>query len=106
MCVLWCVCVCVCVCVPVPVLQVCVETGEREGKEAELLVMKPRSFYSSEAQWLGCHGIVMAAGLRGAMWEGWGGETLVSWPLAVYSGWTVLALETARVLQTPRLGLN
>ena len=79
-------------------------TGEGEGGEPGLVVVKPRSFYSDEAQWLGCHGIVMAAGLRGDVWEGWGGESLVSWPVSVPSGWTLLALEAVRLLHTSPLG--
>ena len=79
-------------------------TGEGEGREPGLVVAKPRSFYSNEAQWLGCHGVVMAAGLRGDVWEGWGGESLVTWPLSGLSGWTLLALEIVRLLQTSPLG--
>lgn len=72
--------------------------------EPGLVALKPRSFYSNEAQWLGCQSIVMATGLRGDIWCGWGGETLVSWPVVGYSGWDVLALETVRLLQTSQLG--
>ena len=78
-------------------------TGE-EGAEPGLVVEKPRSFYGNEAQWLGCQGVVMAAGVRGEMWEGWGGESLVSWSLPGLSGWTLLALETVRLLHTTPLG--
>ena len=67
-------------------------------------MVKPRSFYTQEASWLGCHGVVMTAGLCGAVWTGWGGESLVSWPLPGYSGWNVLAMETVRLLQSPGLG--
>ena len=68
-------------------------------------MVKPRSFYTQEASWLGCHGVVMTAGLCGAVWTGWGGESLVSWPLPGYSGWNLLAMETVRLLQSPGLGI-
>ena len=77
---------------------------DEDGGEPGLVVVKPRSFYSNEAQWLGCHGIVMAAGVRGEVWEGWGGECLVSWQLSGFSGWTVLALQLVQLLHTPLLG--
>ena len=78
-------------------------TGD-EGENPALLVVKARSLYTSEAQWLGLRGIVMATGARGEVWEGWGGEELVTWPVSSLSGWDLLALETARLLHTSPLG--
>lgn len=70
-----------------------------------LMVVKPRSFYTSEARWLGLHGVVLGEGVCGEMWEGWDGEELVSWPLPpTVSGWDLLALEIVRLLQTSPLG--
>ena len=70
-----------------------------------LKVIKPRSFYTSEARWLGLHGVVLGNGVCGEVWEGWEGEELVSWPLPhSVSGWDLLALEIVRLLQTCPLG--
>ena len=40
-----------------------------------------------EAQWLGSHSVVMAAGVYGKMWEGWGGDThslVIIWMCALH----------------------
>ncbi|CAI8013266.1 Nucleoporin NUP188 [Geodia barretti] len=80
--------------------QVKVVTAD-EGEAPMLKVIKPRSFYTSEARWLGLHGVVLGNGVCGEVWEGWEGEELVSWPLPhSVSGWDLLALEIVRLLQT------
>ena len=76
-----------------------------EGEDPALVVVKPRSLFTREAHWLGLHGIVLSEGVCGEVWEGWGGEELVSWPLPPsLTGWDLLAMETVRLLQTSPLG--
>ena len=75
-----------------------------EGENPVLEVVKARSLYTSEAQWLGLRGIVMATGLRGEIWEGWEGAELITWPLPSLNGWDLLAMETVRLIHTTPLG--
>ena len=80
-------------------------TTDGESETPVLRVVKPRSFYSNEARWLGLCGVVMGEGVCGEVWEGWEGEELVSWPLPPsVTGWDILAFEIVRLLQTSPLG--
>ena len=74
------------------------------GDDTGLVTVKPRSFYTNEAQWLGCRGIVIATGVCGDVWECWGGDEVVTWHLPEFCGWTLLALDIVRLLQTSPLG--